>query len=466
MVDSFLLAHQIDPLLYDVGSALSPISIRDQILRGQMLVDRACETGLIDAERALLVIGAGAAGVSAGLRSASRGVQTLLIERENGPFGRQAECQTRWIDPTQYDWPLTHWRVGRCPPWEPPSFALAWGKNHAGDLARDWRDILALSEVRYRRFLRVKYGVTVQAFRYLPGAPVGRIEFSLSDGANETQPSFGMAVIAKGPGAEDCTVTAQGTSYSGIRFWDNDTFEQADLGVPGSGLLRVLISGGGDGALQDFLRIVTGCRGAGELFEDLWEAGAGEALQQIGPRIQTAEDQAQRAYAWGARPDHDHAVHLRLQAVHQDVVTELVDSPAWTTVSTVLARRTRSRRLGAIRLAHSCSHFSNCYGLNRFLVLLVAAYIRKTHGYNPFASGTQTASVRGTGHSICEGPSACFGQRHRVMFYPRGCPGGFHAVVNDDDFDIVIVRHGLKTQPDIFPTAEHPRRQLLPYHAS
>src|SRR5438445_4136633 len=104
MADPFLLTHLVRPLLFDIGGVLSPISIRDQMIRGRMVVDRAVEERLLRGEdRRLLAIGAGAAGVTAAIRAAQHGIQTVLIDVAIAPFLRQAGCRSRWVDPTQYD---------------------------------------------------------------------------------------------------------------------------------------------------------------------------------------------------------------------------------------------------------------------------------------------------------------------------------------------------------------------------
>ena len=47
MHEPFLLAHQVLPQLYLISSHVGPISIRDQMVRGRLVVERALEQGLI-----------------------------------------------------------------------------------------------------------------------------------------------------------------------------------------------------------------------------------------------------------------------------------------------------------------------------------------------------------------------------------------------------------------------------------
>jgi hypothetical protein len=55
------------PPLFNLAGKLSPVSIRDQMVRGQLLAVRAHEEKLVTNDYPLLVIGAGAAGVTVAL---------------------------------------------------------------------------------------------------------------------------------------------------------------------------------------------------------------------------------------------------------------------------------------------------------------------------------------------------------------------------------------------------------------
>lgn len=114
MPDPFLLAHQVLPACFEIGGRLSPSSIRDQMIRATWVVERSVEARIISPSKKLLVIGAGAAGATAAIEAARRRVDVTLIDRDE-PFSRQAGCTTRWVDPTQYDWPVDHWADGLAP---------------------------------------------------------------------------------------------------------------------------------------------------------------------------------------------------------------------------------------------------------------------------------------------------------------------------------------------------------------
>jgi len=125
--DPVLDAHREDTLQYLI-SGPEPISIRDQMLRGALVVQRLRDAGEISPARPLLVEGAGAGGATAALMAADQGVPTVLVERGAGAFQAQSLATSRWLNPTQYDWPLDHHHHGRFP-WQPfhPHLPLRFG---------------------------------------------------------------------------------------------------------------------------------------------------------------------------------------------------------------------------------------------------------------------------------------------------------------------------------------------------
>lgn len=123
-------AHLVHQLIFNIGGRLSPMSIRDQMIRGQMLIDQAHAAGLIasyhasEGPRNLLVIEAGAAGATAAIHAATKyGVTTVLVDKDTVPFQLQMQCRTRWLEPFLYDWPFDHWRAMQTAedPWRPSS---------------------------------------------------------------------------------------------------------------------------------------------------------------------------------------------------------------------------------------------------------------------------------------------------------------------------------------------------------
>jgi len=384
MPDPFLLAHAAYSFCFDVSGRLAPISIRDQMVRARTIVDRAIAANLIGTRKPLVVAGGGAAGITAALRAAEKGVPTLLVEAQASLFSRQAGCRSRWIDPVQYDWPVIHWNDGHYPS-RPPAMVLPWRAGYANVVALQWQTAVR-GAVRSLGGSRpwIYTGVRVAGVRvHPPGTPLP-LDVQLAPagapaGAPVSVVAAGMLLTCTGFGAEDCNVFP---SYTGFRFWDTDKLGAPDLGLPAGPPAKVLISGGGDGALQDVLRVLTQNKSARDIYNAVWRGlttspSVKKALKdtriEVEDHLQSAEDQAQRTYLWGHTPEVD---HYGLQAVHDahlDAINTIRTEPAiWSAVCEVLQAVTASAP--AVTLAHRCTHFSGCYGLNRFLVLLLHAY--------------------------------------------------------------------------------------------
>jgi hypothetical protein len=457
LADPFLLAHLAAPLFFDLGGRLAPISIRDQMVRARMAVDRAIEEGLIGPRRPLLTIGAGAAGATAAIHSASRGVPVVLIEATPAPFLRQAGCRSRWIDPVQYDWPVEHWPQGRYP-WTPPAMPLPWARGAANQVALAWT--LALHQRRRRHpNLMVLFSSRVLG-RPLPAGNMLRV--SLGGRGQMVAGKFGMILSCVGAGTEQSTHG----SYTGFDFWSTDPFQQLSASD------RVLISGGGDGALQDYLRVVTRQSAAGAIYSGL---GIPRGIEQF---LQSAEDQASRVYVWGTGASHDHGALAQLHRSHAGIVDKLLSGPGLTHpvqgLPSVLEKMTANMPT-VVTLMHPCGHFSRCYGLNRFLVLLLATYLsRYRNNTATLLPGRSLHDVVGNNHQCANSPAGCHGQAHEIIpaldpdcRTPVGQPRQAAARL-PGDYTVVIVRHGIRTSPPLFAgNRQMPQpRQMLPYHVA
>jgi hypothetical protein len=154
MMDPVLDAHGVLPGFYLISGGPSPISIRDQMLRGWLVVQRLLQNRLIHSDAPLLVVGAGAGGVTAAVWAAENQVRTLLVDRAAAPFGVQKRATTRFLNPTQYDWPVDHWPSGVFP-WLPShvGLPLPYPSDWAADLAVLWTTEFRRAEGRLRPWL-------------------------------------------------------------------------------------------------------------------------------------------------------------------------------------------------------------------------------------------------------------------------------------------------------------------------
>ena len=465
--DQALSFHRIAPGQYEL-SGLRTGSVRDQILRAQLLVERLLGSGDVNDEP-LLVVGGGVAGICAALTASRLGRDVTLVEKYLSPFHTQARVTTRWLDPTAFDWPHMHWTKGDMA-WNGTSYQLPYIRNWSDQLATQWT-MLWYAVVGPSPMplppgsgLIVEYtGVDARTFTF---SPVG-------NGVHVTpmNRSFCAVVSCIGFSGERTSVQSTGAgSLEGPAFWSTDALALKGLGIggpPHGSKTRVLISGGGDGAQQDFLRVLTGKFGK-ELFDLL---GLNK-LQLDLTEVLLAEDSGRRVHAWsdpGAPPMRAyvewHAAYERLSAT------------IW------------NQWEDAGEIAALCSHLDSsvevtwlvreavpgyCYGLNRLLALLVARlhaeHTSRPHpkaaaaGYTPtgrevYLAGFKLAHVvpRGAAHAC--GP-ACYGHEHDVHVL-----GTFPSVALGTlllgRYQVLVLRHGINSTPLIAsaPVTE----QLTPF---
>jgi hypothetical protein len=466
MADPFLRTHQVGPAVFDIGGKLYPISIRDQMVRGQSIVARANQAGFGAKGEQLLVIGAGCAGVAAAIEAASRGITTHVIDTAPMAFLRQAACRTRWIHPHEYEWPLDHWPeqqypyVGLPVPYYGPLVPLPWTANWSDVLAAGWAIRLGRAFRTYFPRLILHYGTRLAG---RPAYAAGNWTVNLHPGGGGPL-LVGMILIAVGFGAERVTAPP---NFRSLAFWETDPYRAPHCGLPSAP--AVVISGGGDGALQDFLRIVTRLPSAEEI------AKVCPIPPSVEADVLSAENRAQRAHLWGSSPGGDHDIQRTLHDAHRRAAAQALAIPA---VKAALAKLLPAAP-PMLSLVHPCTHFSTGYVLNRFLVLLIDAYYTgRGHGplLIPCAS---VAAVTEVAPHTCPAPGVaapnpwhCLGQPHTVTLAPSseiGCvafppvpPGPLMA-------DVVILRHGVTgPAPLLVPalTAVDRPRQLLPIHRS
>lgn len=477
MDDPFLTAHQVGPRTYSVGGKLHPISVRDQLVRGEMFAHRAFERGLIGPDRPpLVVIGAGAAGVAAALRAAVEyHADVRLFDRGINLFWVQAGCSTRRIEPTAYDFPLAHWRAGSYPlatAVRSLGWQLQWPAGEAQLLALAWRRAFDAAATAPNVRLQFQARSTLTSRPELdPGGQFVTAELEINDPndppCRRVRERAAVVLLAVGFGREKRYLRsglAPPHPSWGYHFWEDDHLSEPDLGVPG-GRAAVLISGSGDGSLQDFLRVVTTSRRVTQLYDAVF--GHAPLSDASSRRILEANDAAARAYAWGCRPAHDHDVLREVHAAHAAVIDDLfaAHGPALRYAIGGVLRDP----LPVVSLVYACDHFSNCFSLNRLLVLAIRRHLENEgRAGGMFLSGKRVVEIRSAdAHECRSDPEGCHGREHDVTWAACGdCrrptdpteAGTLRA-------NVLVLRHGIDLQDSPWNTSPPLLRQLLPYAA-
>jgi hypothetical protein len=368
MSDPLLDALQIEPRLFVLTvKGFSPISIRDQMVRAQWLADRAFSKGVVTANGRVLIVGAGAAGITAGIAFGRLGIETLIVERGTQSFLRQASCSTRWIDPMQYDWPATQWSGVHYPQYS--SAPLPWDADWSYRLATRWRMTLAKASRRLPLHISFQTWPTRITTIGPPRAP-----HALLVELHRRWEEFEVVVWAAGFGREDCSIIDErhgtGVKHTGPAFWSSDHLEKKGCGSSAPNP-QVRILGAGDGGVQDCLRALTKRKSAREIVQVL------DIPSSVLRAVQTAEERAHRHWIWaGTNGRHDHELYHWLDMAHADAVDEALRNNA---LNTGLERLmgTNPDNWEDVSLLHRCDHLVCLYALNRFLVLLLDRYLQK-----------------------------------------------------------------------------------------
>lgn len=255
--DPVLALHQLIPAgqgapvmpqCYELAG-LRTASIADTMVRACALVRRLHAGGALGPSRRLLVVGGGAGGASAAVTAASLGVPVVLCLADAAPFHVQAGSP-RVVNPTEYHWPHPHWALGRFP--AAGTVPFPWATSTGVELAQTW----TLGLDRWRNdpatgpFLTVLPNVRLQKsdLQTVPGVGVNCPK------ADDGQGAQFAAVLSFAGMLHD---GSRHLGFQSFPYWQADPLDQPDLGLPGPAY-RLLVSGAGDGGLQDFIRALTG----------------------------------------------------------------------------------------------------------------------------------------------------------------------------------------------------------------
>ena len=492
MADPFLQGHLARTRIFDLGRR-TPVSIRDQLLRADYLVERLVTSRYLHSKAHVLVIGAGVAGVSTAIYAARQGATVVLIVARPHPITLQSGCRTRWVDPSQYDWPAEHANAARWPPARSRVAApLGFSANFADQLAIHWANVLVAAQLTHGARLKIMYGATVGVL-WLVTLPSGitRVSAEVTDTYGVvTSTRFNAVIFARGFSGERTTVplSAPATApaaplslapaplppeFTGQKFWEDDTFETANFGLPASQQGDVLVSGAGDGALQDYIRLTTGRKSAIEILNTvLPRAGSTAALRlRVQSRAVDIENQMQRAMLWNGGEEQDHRPLMQGHAAYRTLLAQIARSrpKEWTQLLDEVAVFTSGRGAERVYLFHGCDHFSVAYGLNHLVTLLIDAQVTRDFGSSRIGNRARIETVSptpnpaGIAHHCptMTPPVRCWGHPHVVEVSwggTCGMPGS--PMLRPHAFDGVVIRHGVRFVGRRLP----PIRQVLPLH--
>lgn len=405
-----LLAYKVGPNLFDLSSNLHHVSMRDQMHRAVALGEALVDGQQFKESNQVLIVGAGVAGVSAGIVLARRGVEVLMVDVAlDAPFALQRNISQRFVGPYMYEWPLamhaaqfvpplpgsvlSHWDAGPVPPlrWllREPGQPDQLVKNWDTDLRREM--FLMGSQLRLLTGInpttaRVEIGHWLAAQRNALRHGNGRysnVEISDLGGVpwlGSLSPSWPIrprfVILAAGMGAERHVLKDEVTGAviaKGAPFWANDDL----LGLNGGKAIppRVVILGGGDGALQDALRALTGDEHPLKTWQKLVTMDGTGTLAGVEARVIALEHQHAQMTIWARGDARGSTLNEPLDKGYLEFAKHLANDKAL--ANGVIASLRPD--VASVRLCVRERHFGKAYALNRFMVHLFEQCIQR-HG--------------------------------------------------------------------------------------
>lgn len=476
--DPALSFHRAQTRRYEL-TGLRTGSIRDQIMRAQMLAQRLISAKELGANSHLLVLGGGACGATLALAAIKQGVHVTLLEKLDNPFSRQMQARSRWLDPSEYDWPHAHWLIPDMD-WKhqgkkPSPYALHYKADSAPNLAAIWATTWASFANKGR--LKPHLG----ELRYFPRTDASKLTFTpvhrgpdvaaieVSNWEDPSGPAKVFDVIVSCIGFVDEHVSVQndaGQDVHGPKFWHNDDLAEPRLGLTSTATkpIKVLISGGGDGAQQDLQRVLTGTC-AKDLAQRCLQINW--ALLNLA-ELHAIDDSSRRSHIWSD------PTQLPLQ-----------DLMAWETAYEAAADQLFHAWTPAQRHALVKQHFKPDvevtwlmqepamtfgFSLNKLLTWLLLK-LHSEHTKRPIRStrpdtitlrGQRIRHVSAVGHDCAKLNGQCADLGHIVETEVAHSVGHQYAHGKLGQFDMLVLRHGVK-QDTIFgppPVSE----QIIPLY--
>lgn len=472
--------------VYSIGGRLFPQSIRDQMVRASMFIERAVQQKRLvpsqSLDHPLLIEGAGLAGVVCAMNAARRGVHTVIFDRLREPILLQKSCDSRVVCPTQYDWPMPHYGLNCFP--HPPA-APVWAADTAHAIANR-------VDAEFLAFRMTPPAPGRGRVLFLKGTELAKPRYAMVTGTQLVLPkwrtaagrsspeqlirragmgtTFQMLLSAVGFGMER-TGIPNAPEVRGFRFWEKDPYGAPNLGLPEGTSARVLIAGGGDGAIQDFLRLLF--IGPTDGFTARWLLDELKLAPAVTADILPKVEEFNRTYAW-SDPSNDSRFLLPCHAGMKALAERAWNSdPGMANRIRGMIRDDAPERIDWV-VPKDC--FNRSYPLNHFLGLLLLHFLEveverkpplKCHMHwnrnlldlkpvNPLAyAGNPVGMARSfAGH----------GQDHQVFL---GLKRG-DKPQDKPDFtsNVLIIRLGIEepVAADEREAARLQQRQLLPYN--
>jgi hypothetical protein len=364
----------------------------------------------------LLVIGGGVSGAAVALEAAKRGMVVTLLESAKSLLSVQRACSTRRLHPHEYDWPQAHCQTGHYP-------HLREDKKYCPALMRWEADVASriAKKISDRIQNECPRNLTIQL-------RADHVPVSLDTLRKDFDPNRVHKNIIICAGATEDTKVDK---FRGFAYWENDPLERLSSLSKRRRSRSVLIAGGGDGGLQDLLRIIypqiNGKKfSAGRLLSQLIKTLRGSAsFVDWVNRMNTSSTPF--------RPE----PQLMWQEVRELITSLRTDGELWEAISRkVRSIADREILQGRRTVNLAFKEFTKAFTLNAFLVQLTAEVLSELNCLRPNLElkGVMSGSAA---HECAENAQRCCGFPHLVTFRSGNLTLGCQ-----NPFDIVVLRLG------------------------
>ncbi len=235
--------------VYVLGCFEKRVTVFSQQVRALNLIYSLIKEEKIQKGSEVAIIGAGAAGLTATIGAAYRGINVTLFEYQGGVLDIFNNNPVRWLHPHIYDWPedysevsdaglpLMNWKAGTV------RNVVDFLREQWENYRNEWKTITDRGNIYLENV----------SLKQVSGKTQPDIKVDLGDSPKVIwnnpgfkQKKFQAVILAIGFGIEESK-----NNLPVISYWSNDTFENISIGQT----KNFLISGCGDGGLTDLLRI-------------------------------------------------------------------------------------------------------------------------------------------------------------------------------------------------------------------
>jgi hypothetical protein len=421
-IEDFRLTS-VSPRVFALSIPIRPNSIRDSMWRAERFCNQLQQAGLLTRGSNVLVVGTGPTGMT--MTGAMLGMGARVVSCNLPPEDKDeclSACQTRVVCPTTFDFPVEHWRE-RYYPIGDDEAVLPWEST----IAQRFHNRIAAS----LRDITEPIEATGDYYHAEPGfldsvEPLDEKAVTViikEKGQVKPPAKVNLVVICVGPGRHMNVVKTSKGSFFGFGFWSNSDqiMNQPQLAAK----KKVLILGGGDGGVGDFVRLVTGER---DPFACIDKMGISATIVD-----RLVEINRKMWHTFGTESQYDE--HTSLIDIQRSLIKSVDD--AWQQDSSLQSRVSSlllpADRRPFVQLAVPCYHFGQSYFGNRvaaqFLARAIASRPRTENGgLAPFRVGVRCIDLIGIdGHRCGDDVEACRRTPHEAVFESIVCPNATNA---------------------------------------